>query len=59
MQSKTLSDRMTSAASIFIARMAKSREEQGDITLRCVTSEAVVEGKDIKAHSHILQDRYI
>ena len=57
MQSKTLSDRMTSAASIFIARMAKSREEQGDITLRCVTSEGVVEGKDIKAHSHILKDR--
>ena len=48
---------MTSAASIFIARMAKSRKEQGDITLRCVTSEGDVEGKDIKAHSLILRDR--
>ena len=50
MQSRTLSDRMTSAASIFLSRIAKSREEQGDITLKC-------EGKDIKAHSLILQDR--
>ena len=51
MQSRTLSDRMTSAASIFLARMAKSREEHGDVTLRC-------EGKEIKAHSLILHDRF-
>ena len=50
MQERTLSDRMTSAASLFSARMAKSRD-QGDITFKC-------EGKDIKAHSFILRERY-
>ena len=49
LQSRKISERMTSAASLFLARMAKIRE-QGDITLKC-------EGKDIKAHSLILQDR--
>ena len=48
-KSRKLSDRMSCAASLFLARMAASRE-QGDITLKC-------EGKDIKAHSLILQDR--
>ena len=40
---------MTSAAELFSATMAKSRE-QGDITLKC-------DGKDIRAHSLILQQR--
>jgi len=40
---------MTSAAELFSATMAKSRE-QGDITLKC-------EEKDIKAHSFILKGR--
>jgi len=40
---------MTDAASLFLASMTKSREE-GDITLKC-------EGRDIKAHSLILQQR--
>ena len=42
---------MTSAAELFSATMAKSRE-QGDITLEC-------EGKDIKAHSFILKEGYV
>ena len=42
---------MTSAAELFSATMAKSRE-QGDITLKC-------EGKDIKAHSFILKEGYV
>ena len=47
---KNISDRMTSAASALITTLAKTRE-QGDITLKC-------EGKDIKAHSFILKERY-
>ena len=50
MQERNLSDRMTSAASLLITSMVKSRK-QGDITLKC-------EGKDIKAHSFILRERY-
>ena len=50
LKERTVSDRMTSAASLFSARMAKSRD-QGDITFKC-------EGKDIKAHSFILKERY-
>ena len=49
-QSRTLSDRMSSAVSLFLTRMAESRE-QGDITLKC-------EGEDIKANSFVLQNRY-
>ena len=50
LKERTVSDRMTSAASLFSARMVKSRD-QGDITFKC-------EGKDIKAHSFILRERY-
>ena len=46
---RTLSDMMTDAASLFLVSMTKSRE-QGDITLKC-------DGKDIRAHSLILQQR--
>ena len=41
---------MASAASVFVAKIAKSRDE-GDITLEC-------EGKDIMAHSFILKERF-